>query len=58
MEDTVHCFDYFKDVFSLGRAGKKAKAKANGLRTQLMKKRNVDEETTADIQCHPGSGAK
>jgi hypothetical protein len=35
-------------VFLLGRAGKKAKAKANALRTELMKKRKVDGETNAE----------
>ena len=44
MEDTLHRFDTFKDVFFLGLAGKKAKAKANALRTELVKKRKVDEE--------------
>ena len=38
----------FKDVFLLGQAGKKAKAKANALRTELVKKRKVDEETNAE----------
>ena len=45
MEDTLcHCHT-FKDFFLLGRAGKKAKAIANALRTELMKKRKVDDET-------------
>jgi hypothetical protein len=48
MEDALHCFHTFKDVFLLGRAGKKAKAKANALRTDLMKKRKVDKETNAE----------
>jgi len=48
MEDALHRFHTFKDVFLLGRAGKKAKAKANALRTELGKKRNVDEETNAE----------
>jgi hypothetical protein len=48
MEDALHCFHTFKDVFLLGRAGKKAKAKANALRTELMKKRKVDKETNAE----------
>jgi hypothetical protein len=48
MEDALHRFHTLKDVFLLGRAGKKAKAKANALRTELVKKRNVDEETIAD----------
>jgi len=48
MEDALRCFHTFKDVFLLGRASKKAKAKANDLRTELVKKRKVDEETNAD----------
>ena len=48
MEDSLHCFHTFKDVFLLGRAGKKAKAKANTLRTELVKKRKVDVETNAE----------
>jgi len=44
----LHCFHTFKDVFLLGQAGQKAKAKANALRTELVKKRNVDEETNAE----------
>jgi hypothetical protein len=38
MEDPLRRFDIFKDEFLLGRAGKKVKAKANVLRTELMKK--------------------
>jgi hypothetical protein len=48
MEDTLHRFHTFKDVFLLRRAGKKAKAKANALSTELVKKRKVDEETNAE----------
>jgi hypothetical protein len=48
MEDPLHCFHTFKDVFLLGRAGKKTKAKANTLRTELVKKRKVDDEINAD----------
>jgi hypothetical protein len=48
MEDTFHRFHTFKDVFLLGRASKKAKAKANALRTELVKKRKVDEKTNVD----------
>ena len=48
MEDALHHFDTFKDVFLLRRASKKAKAKANALRTELVKKRKVDEETYAE----------
>jgi len=48
MKDAMCHFHTFKDVFLLGRAGKKAKAKANALRTELVKKRKVDEETNAE----------
>jgi len=48
MEDALHRFHNFKDVYSLGRAGKKAKAKAHTLRTELVKKRKVDEERNAE----------
>jgi hypothetical protein len=48
MEDALRRYHTFKDVFLLGRAGKKAKAKANALRTELIQKRKVDEETSGD----------
>jgi hypothetical protein len=48
MVDALHYFHTFKDVFLLRRAGKKAKAKANTLRMELVKKRKVDEETNAE----------
>jgi hypothetical protein len=48
MEDVLRRFHTFKDVFLLGRAGRKANAKANTLRTDLVKKRKVDEETNAE----------
>ena len=48
MEDILNRFHNFKDVFLFGRAGKKAKAKSNTLRTELVKKRKVDEETNAE----------
>jgi hypothetical protein len=38
-------FKTFKDGFCLGQAGKNAKVKANALRTELMKKRKVHQET-------------
>jgi hypothetical protein len=38
MEDALCRFHTFKDVFLLGQAGKKVKAKANTLRTELVKK--------------------
>jgi hypothetical protein len=48
MEDTLQRFHTYKVVFFLRRAGKTAKAKANALRTELVKKRKVDEETNAE----------
>jgi hypothetical protein len=49
IEDALHCFHTFKDVFLLGRAGKKAKARADDLGTELVKKRKVDAETNAEM---------
>jgi hypothetical protein len=48
MADALCHFHTFKDVFLLGRAGKKAKAKANALSTELVKKQKVDKETNAE----------
>jgi len=48
MEDALHRFHNFKDVFLLGRAGNKAKAKANALRTERVKKRKVDEQINVE----------
>jgi len=48
MEDALRCVHTFKDVLLLSRAGKKVNAKANALRTDLVKKRKVDEETNAE----------
>jgi len=48
MEDASHRFRTFKDDSLLGWASKKLKAKANALRTELVKKRKVDEETNAE----------
>jgi len=48
MEDSLHRFHTFKDIFALGHAGRKAKARANALGTELVKKRSVDEETNAE----------
>jgi len=50
MEDAVYHFNTFKDVSLLGQASKIAKAKANALTTQLMKKRKVDTATHADTR--------
>jgi len=48
MEDALRSFHTFKDVVLLGRAGKNAKAKATALRMKLVKRRQVDEDTTVD----------
>jgi len=48
MEDALHNFPTFKDVIVLGRAGKMPRAKANTLRTELIKNQKVDEETNAE----------
>jgi len=48
VQDPLLCFHTFKEVFFLGRAGKKAKGKANPLGTELVKKRKVDKETYAE----------
>jgi len=48
MENALNCFHTFKDVFLLGRAGKRAKSKANTLRMELVKKRKVEEKTNAE----------
>jgi len=48
MQDALRHYHTFKDDFLLGRAGKKAKPNINALRTELVKKRKVDEETNAD----------
>jgi len=47
MEDALHRFHTMNDVFLLGQASKKANTKANALRTELVKKWKVDEETNA-----------
>jgi hypothetical protein len=47
MEDALHDFPTFEDVFLLGWVGKEGKAKANVLRTELAKQRKVYEETKA-----------
>jgi hypothetical protein len=48
IKDELRRFHTFKDIFLLGRAGKKWKGKANALRTELVKKQKADEETNAD----------
>jgi len=45
MDDALCRFQTFEDVFLLGQAGKNATAKANAMRTKLLKKRQVLEET-------------
>jgi hypothetical protein len=58
MEDALHLFHTFKDVFLLGQAGKKVTAKPNALRTDLVKKRKVDEETHAESWTPSKNGHK
>jgi hypothetical protein len=48
MEESFHPVHTFKDVFSLGRAGKMAKAKHNALGTDHLKKQKVEEVTNAE----------
>jgi hypothetical protein len=48
MEDAMCHFHTFKDVFLLRGASRKAKAKANALRTELMMKRKADQEPNAE----------
>jgi hypothetical protein len=48
MDDALRRFHTFKDVFLLGRASKKAKAKANVLKTELVKKQKVNDERHAE----------
>ena len=50
IEDTSHHFHTFKDVFLLGRARKKIKAKPNALGTELLKKWKVEEETNGETR--------
>jgi len=48
MEDALCRLHTFKEVLLLGRVGKKVKAKAKPLRTELVMKRKVAEETNAE----------
>ena len=48
LADALHRIHTFNDVFLLRRGGKKAKAIANGLGTELVKKRKGDEVTNAE----------
>ena len=47
MEDALRHSHTFTDVFVLGCADKQRKAKANSLRTELTKKRKVNQKTNA-----------
>jgi hypothetical protein len=49
MDDALCPSHTVKDDFLLGQARKRVKAKGNGMRTKLIKKRNVDKETNAEI---------
>jgi hypothetical protein len=48
LEDALHRVHPFRDVFLLGRARQMGKATANALRMELVKKRQLDKETTAE----------
>jgi len=48
MEGTLRYIPSSKDVFLLGLAGKKAKVKAHGFRTSLLKKQIVADKTSYD----------
>jgi len=48
VEDPLRRFHTFKDVVLLGRARKKVKAKGNTLRTEMVKKQKVGEETNLE----------
>jgi len=58
MEDALHRFHTFKDVFLLGRASLMVRAKANALRTELMTKQKVQEETNAETWTPSQKGRK
>ena len=46
MDDAPHRFHRTKDVFLGGRIGKRARAKASKLRTELVRKRRSSRQTT------------
>jgi hypothetical protein len=48
MDHALYLFHTLQDVFSLGQATKKAKAKANARRTELVKKRKIAKESHAE----------
>jgi len=48
MEDALSRFHTFKDVFSLGTAGKEVEAKANSLRMEVVKMQKIDNNTIAE----------
>jgi hypothetical protein len=48
MKGALNCSHTFKEGFLLGQAGKKAKATAITVRTELVKKRKVDNETNPE----------
>ena len=48
MEDALSRFNTFKEVFLLGQAAKKVKAKTIALRMELVQKRKVDKESLAE----------
>ena len=48
MEDALNSFHKTKDVFLGARVGKRARAKASNLRTELVRKRKAEEELRAE----------
>jgi hypothetical protein len=58
LEDALRHFHTFKDGLLLGRAGKKAKAKANAQRAELVKTQKVDKEKMLILGRCLRSGAK
>jgi len=46
-QDSLHCFQTFKEIFLLRPVGKKGKAKVNALRPEYVKKHMVDEKSNA-----------
>ena len=48
MDDALRCFHTFKDLFLLWQAREEVKAKGNALRTELVKKRKVEEDTNGE----------
>jgi hypothetical protein len=52
MDNTLSHYRTLKMVFLIWRADHKAKTKANAMRTELVKKQQVDNETNAEFWTH------